>query len=96
MADSLADSQKLGALALQALDVLDDYVEGRAQIGDAILLVEVQLLDGDGDQIATATHYFSTTRRIIVQRGLVDACRAGFDDTEAADIDECLPDEADE
>jgi hypothetical protein len=90
----LGDSQKLGSLALQAIDVLDNYAEGRAAIGDAMLLVEIQLLDGEGDQIATATHYFATTRRSVVQRGLIDSCRAGYRDGDEADIDECLPDEA--
>ena len=85
-----ATSQALGALTLQAFDVLDNYVEGRAAIGDAMLLVEVRLLDGDGEQIATATHYFATTRRSIVQRGLLESCRAGYTDGDVSDIDDCL------
>jgi hypothetical protein len=90
MADTLAVSQALGALALQAIDVLDNYVDGRAAIGDAMLLVEVRLLDEEGDQIATATHYFATTRRSIVQRGLLESCRAGYVEGDEADIDDCL------
>jgi hypothetical protein len=88
MADTLATSQMLGALALQAFDVLDEYAEGRAAIGDAMLLVEVRLLDGEGEQVGTATHHFATCRRGIVKRGLVEACRDGL----CENVDE-LPDD---
>jgi hypothetical protein len=76
----VADSIEIGDLALQAFAVLEEYAPGRAAIGDAMLLVEVQLLDGEGEQIATATHYFATTRRSVVQRGLVDDCIFDEDD----------------
>jgi hypothetical protein len=88
MADTLATSQMLGALALQAIDVLDDYAEGRAVIGDAMLLVEVRLLDDEGEQVGTATHHFATSRRAVVKRGLVESCRDGL----AENSDE-LPDD---
>jgi hypothetical protein len=92
----VANATELGDLALQAMAVLEEYAPGRATIGDAILLVEVQLRDGDGDQIATATHYFCTTRRSVVQRGLVESCRAGYRDGDEADVDDCLVDEGDD
>ena len=92
----MADAQELGDLALQAMAVLEDYAEGRATIGDAMLLVEVQLRDAEGEQIATATHYFATTRRSVVQRGLVESCRAGYRDGDEAEVDDCLADGDDE
>ena len=78
MPDAPTTAEQLGSLALQAMEALESYPEGRAVIGDAMLLVEVQLLDDEGDQIATSTHYYSTSRRTIVQRGLADSFTNGL------------------
>ncbi len=82
--------QELGGLALKAMECLDAYPAGRARIGDAILLVEVQILDVEDQQIGTSTHYFATTRRSVVQRGLVESFRSGMNAEEGFDDDEEL------
>lgn len=59
---------KLLDLACQAADMLDDL--GEHALGDAILVVETAHPDGEA-----RVHFFSTTLRQIVNRGLVEFAR---------------------
>lgn len=60
---------ELSGLALKALDTLEAQYDGDAEIGDAIIVFEVT--QQEGDEVASYTHWVSTTDRAVVLQGLV-------------------------
>ena len=65
--------QKVADLGFMALDVVD-ALEGEHLILDAMLLVEIAESEDD-EPVSFAVHYFSTTNRAAIQRGLIEHVR---------------------
>jgi len=73
--------QKVADLGFMALDAIE-ALEGEHLILDAMLLLEIAERE-DGEPVSFAVHYFSTTTRAAITRGLIEHVRddlARFDD----------------
>lgn len=60
---------ELSSLALKALDIIEEQYGFEAEVGDAVLLFEVRV--PEGDETASYTHWVPTTDRPVVVQGLI-------------------------
>jgi hypothetical protein len=65
------DHERLGNLAMEALDCLEEYGED-ARLGDAIIIFDVDLDD------RTHTNWRATTDRAVIRLGLVEMASEGL------------------
>lgn len=70
--------EELGDLVLRAFDALDSESEERAEVEDAVLLLEMK--DDDPEYgLITRIRMFSTSERPVIQRGIIDMAQESED-----------------